>query len=74
MKVIFACAGTGGHINPAIAIAGIILKNKPIVNNYAVNIYFITTKNRQNWRFLSYYIKINTLNYKFVGTGVLDCP
>lgn len=29
MKVIFACAGTGGHINPAIAIAGIILKHEP---------------------------------------------
>lgn len=29
MKVIFACAGTGGHINPAIAIANIILKNDP---------------------------------------------
>ena len=29
MRVIFACAGTGGHINPAIAIANIILKNKP---------------------------------------------
>ena len=24
MKVVFACAGTGGHINPAIAIANII--------------------------------------------------
>lgn len=29
MRVIFACAGTGGHINPAIAIANIILKNEP---------------------------------------------
>lgn len=29
MKVIFACAGTGGHINPAIAIANIILKHEP---------------------------------------------
>ena len=29
MRVIFACAGTGGHINPAIAIANIILKHKP---------------------------------------------
>lgn len=29
MRVIFACAGSGGHINPAIAIANIILKKKP---------------------------------------------
>ena len=29
MKVIFACAGTGGHINPAIAIANNILKHEP---------------------------------------------
>lgn len=28
MKVVFACAGTGGHVNPAIAIAKIILKHK----------------------------------------------
>ncbi len=27
MKVVFACAGTGGHVNPAIAIANIIKKN-----------------------------------------------
>lgn len=29
MRVIFACAGTGGHINPAIAIANIILQKEP---------------------------------------------
>lgn len=29
MRVVFACAGTGGHINPAIAIANIIMKNEP---------------------------------------------
>ena len=40
MRVIFACAGTGGHINPAIAIAGIILKNKP-----DTEVLFIGTKN-----------------------------
>lgn len=28
MRVIFACAGTGGHVNPAIAIARIIQKNE----------------------------------------------
>ena len=28
MRVVFACAGTGGHVNPAIAIAKIILKHK----------------------------------------------
>lgn len=29
MRAILACAGTGGHINPAIAIANIIMKNEP---------------------------------------------
>ncbi len=29
MRVVFACAGTGGHINPAIAIANIIKINSP---------------------------------------------
>lgn len=29
MKVVFACAGTGGHINPAIAMANIIMKKEP---------------------------------------------
>ena len=28
MRVIFACAGTGGHINPAIAMANLIKKNE----------------------------------------------
>ncbi len=28
MRVVFACAGTGGHINPAIAIANLICKNE----------------------------------------------
>lgn len=28
MRVIFACAGTGGHVNPAIAIARIILEHR----------------------------------------------
>lgn len=40
MKVVFACAGTGGHVNPAIAIAKIILKNKP-----DTQILFIGTEN-----------------------------
>lgn len=39
MRVIFACAGTGGHVNPAIAIANII-KEK----NKDVDILFIGTK------------------------------
>lgn len=39
MRVIFACAGTGGHINPAIAIANIILKHDP-----SSEILFIGTK------------------------------
>ncbi|MEG2348402.1 MAG: undecaprenyldiphospho-muramoylpentapeptide beta-N-acetylglucosaminyltransferase [Clostridia bacterium] len=29
MRAIFACAGTGGHVNPAIAIANEIKKNEP---------------------------------------------
>lgn len=29
MKVIFACAGTGGHVNPAIAMAQMIQKREP---------------------------------------------
>lgn len=39
MKVVFACAGTGGHVNPAIAIANIIKKN-----NKNVDILFIGTE------------------------------
>lgn len=39
MNVVFACAGTGGHVNPAIAMARIILKNKP-----DTNVLFIGTK------------------------------
>ncbi|MEG0873138.1 MAG: undecaprenyldiphospho-muramoylpentapeptide beta-N-acetylglucosaminyltransferase [Clostridia bacterium] len=40
MNVIFACAGSGGHVNPAIAIAGIMLKHYE-----NLNILFIGTKN-----------------------------
>ena len=40
MKVVFACAGSGGHVNPAIAIAKIILKYEP--NS---RFLFIGTKN-----------------------------
>lgn len=39
MRVVFACAGTGGHVNPAIAIAKIILKHKS-----DTEILFIGTK------------------------------
>lgn len=39
MKVVFACAGTGGHVNPAIAIAKIILKRYK-----NVEVLFIGTK------------------------------
>ena len=39
MKVVFACAGTGGHVNPAIAIANIIKKN-----NQDAQILFIGTE------------------------------
>lgn len=40
MKVVFACAGTGGHVNPAIAIAKIILNKEP-----DTQILFIGAKN-----------------------------
>ena len=40
MKVIFACAGTGGHINPAIAIA-----NKIVEEEKDSSILFLGTKN-----------------------------
>ena len=40
MKVIFACAGSGGHVNPAIAIANIILKK-----NADSKVLFIGTEN-----------------------------
>lgn len=39
MNILIAAAGTGGHINPAIAIANIILKN-----NKDANILFVGTK------------------------------
>ncbi len=29
MKIIFACGGTGGHINPALAVAGVIRQRHP---------------------------------------------
>ena len=39
MRVVFACAGTGGHINPAIAMANLIKKNEES------EIIFIGTEN-----------------------------
>ncbi len=39
MKVVITCAGTGGHINPGIAIANLIRKNRP-----ESEIIFIGTK------------------------------
>lgn len=62
MKVIFACAGTGGHINPAIAIANIILKNEP--NS---EILFIGTKTGLE----NELVKNAGFNIKHIRTGKL---
>ena len=40
MRAIIACAGSGGHINPAIAMANTIMKNEP-----DSEIIFLGTKN-----------------------------
>lgn len=40
MRAIIACAGSGGHINPGIAIANVIMKNEP-----DSEILFLGTKN-----------------------------
>ena len=38
MNILFACGGTGGHINPAIAVAGYIKsKNPDAVINFVGN-------------------------------------
>ena len=29
MKVIFTCGGTAGHVNPALALAGLIRQRRP---------------------------------------------
>ena len=46
MNVIFACGGTGGHINPAIAVANVLRERHP-----EANILFIgaTGHMRRNW-------------------------
>ena len=62
MRVIFACAGTGGHINPAIAIANIILKHKP-----DSKILFIGTKNGLE----NELVKKSGFDIKHIRTGKL---
>ena len=46
MNVIFTCGGTGGHINPAIAVANILKERHP-----DCNILFIAPKGiwRSSW-------------------------
>lgn len=62
MKVIFACAGTGGHINPAIAIARILLERKK-----DTQILFIGTKNGLENRL----VKNAGFEIKHISTGKL---
>lgn len=62
MRVIFACAGTGGHVNPAIAIARIILEH-----NKESKILFIGTKNGLENRL----VKNAGFEIKHISTGKL---
>lgn len=62
MKVIFACAGTGGHVNPAIAIARIILEHKK-----DTQILFIGTKNGLENKL----VKNAGFDIKHISTGKL---
>lgn len=60
MRVIFACAGTGGHVNPAIAIANIIKRNEK-----NVEILFIGTKNGLENKL----VKNSGYDIKHISTG-----
>ena len=44
MRVVFACAGTGGHINPAIAMANLIVKKEKMKVMIVKNIVKRTKK------------------------------
>ena len=60
MRVIFACAGTGGHINPAIAMANIIVKREK-----DSQILFIGTENGLENKL----VKNSGYNIKHIRTG-----
>lgn len=60
MKVVFACAGTGGHINPAIAMANIIVKREK-----DSQILFIGTENGLENKL----VKNSGYNIKHIRTG-----
>lgn len=60
MRVIFACAGTGGHVNPAIAIANIIKKREK-----NVEILFIGTEHGLENKL----VKNSGYNIKHISTG-----